>query len=328
MDDCGREGEYYKFCQCCLRDSRAGKIPKFSAKNQLTPGFCQDYPTQLKGLTAVEECAIALSRPFGLIMKLRPMSAGTALSYHALRGHMIVMPQDPGKLLEILPSSELRFEEHIKVVWTHRDRPTMEDLRPWLRIRKSVVLEALRYLHGHNHLYQNIRLNDDLLSQWPDEFIPETLIRTATTMEPESCQESTRHGYSTVGAALDEEDYYKQGADHFNSGCVYSDVNGMRKQTIPDLLDVVRENLIDQNISRRRPFESTVEGVYQAHEEHVIRFNTKQGSPRNDYDDPAYFTSAFPTLFWDGTGGHFSKRKRTISLEEWAKWLCKHHSRR
>ena len=69
-----------------------------------------------------------------------------------------------------------------------------------------------------------------------------------------------------------------------------------------------------------------VEGVDQAHEDHVIRFNTKQGRLRSDFDDPAYFTGAFPTLFWHGTSGHLQQQDQIISMEEWAKWLCRHHS--
>ncbi len=51
----------------------------------------------------------------------------------------------------------------------------------------------------------------------------------------------------------------------------------------------------------------------------------------NDYEDPEYFTGAFPTLFPHGRGGHLPashERNTAVSLEAWAKWLLNHHSRR
>ena len=51
----------------------------------------------------------------------------------------------------------------------------------------------------------------------------------------------------------------------------------------------------------------------------------------NDYEDPEYFTAAFPTLFPYGKGGHIHSPDEShtpVSLEAWAKWLLGHHSRR
>ncbi len=51
----------------------------------------------------------------------------------------------------------------------------------------------------------------------------------------------------------------------------------------------------------------------------------------NDYEDPEFFTGAFPTLFPYGGGGHMpesNERRIAVSLEAWGKWLMNHHSRR
>ncbi len=48
----------------------------------------------------------------------------------------------------------------------------------------------------------------------------------------------------------------------------------------------------------------------------------------NDWEDPYYFTSAFPCLFPFGTGGHLEQRKGPMSLETWAKWTIQHHFHR
>ena len=77
--------------------------------------MCQSYPSALEDLTAVEEYLIAKCHPVGTILKLRPSGHSTPACYNALRGHMIVIPQDPGPLLQILPSPELRLDNLIKV---------------------------------------------------------------------------------------------------------------------------------------------------------------------------------------------------------------------
>jgi hypothetical protein len=56
-----------------------------------------------------------------------------------LRGHMTVFPQDPGPLLSILPSSDLRLNEVIKVFWTGKSLSSMADLVPVQRVRKDKV---------------------------------------------------------------------------------------------------------------------------------------------------------------------------------------------
>ena len=45
------------------------------------------------------------------------LSMLTPANYNAFRGHMIVIPQEPGPLLQILPSPELRLDNLIKVFW-------------------------------------------------------------------------------------------------------------------------------------------------------------------------------------------------------------------
>jgi hypothetical protein len=72
--------------------------------------MCQAYPSVLDDLTAVEECPIARCHPVGAVFKLRPGGRASAVNYYALRGHMIVIPQDPGPLLSILPSPDLSLE--------------------------------------------------------------------------------------------------------------------------------------------------------------------------------------------------------------------------
>jgi len=46
------------------------------------------------------------------------------------------------------------------------------------------------------------------------------------------------------------------------------------------------------------------------------------------YEDPTYFTSAFPTWFPWGTGKHvYDRRKGPLKLRKWIELLLKHSSR-
>jgi hypothetical protein len=44
------------------------------------------------------------------------------------------------------------------------------------------------------------------------------------------------------------------------------------------------------------------------------------------WEDPHYFTGAFPTLFPYGIGGHIDKRKVLVGLEAYVQWALNHHS--
>jgi uncharacterized protein DUF6570 len=67
---------------------------------------------------------------------------------------MIVIPQDPGPLLKILPSADLSLEFLIKVCWLGKTGPFLAELNPLFRVRKDRVLAALQFLVDHNLLYR------------------------------------------------------------------------------------------------------------------------------------------------------------------------------
>ena len=115
----------------------------------------------------------------------------------------------------------------------------------------------------------------------------------------------------------------------FSSGCVYADIDNNRKEVAPELLNLMAtrmSGLPPQSIGRD-PTLKDIPSIASA--KRVISFPTGIPlSPLNNYENMAFFTSAFPCLFWKGHGGHLSDRPVPITLEEWARWLCLHHSRR
>jgi hypothetical protein len=163
LNRCGRHEQSWGVCSSYHGALACAAIPKFSARNLVNVTLCQNYPPPLEDLTLTEEYTIARCHPLGLILKLRPGSCLSSVSHRTLRGHFIVIPQDPGPLLQILPSAELRLDNLIKVFWVGGRPPSDSDLRPYLVIRKTKVLEALQYLVQHNHLYCGLVINQPMM---------------------------------------------------------------------------------------------------------------------------------------------------------------------
>lgn len=124
LDDCGRDLNCWNLCLACHMAVLRGSVPKFSAKNHINVTLCQHYPKVLEDLTLTEEYLIARCHPIGVVLKLRSAGRSSPLHYNALRGHFIVIPQDPGPLLQILPSTDLALHNLIKVFWIGHRPPT------------------------------------------------------------------------------------------------------------------------------------------------------------------------------------------------------------
>lgn len=149
-----------------------GRSSKFGHVNAVNTTCCHQFPTELEDLTLVEEGVIARAHQLVSILKLRPASRTSPDSiYKGIRGHAVVLPQNPGSLVGMLPSSTFQVEDIIRVVWAS-DKPCTEDeLRPFLTVRKHKVYAALQWLRHNNPLYQEIIINHDKLDKWPNEFI-------------------------------------------------------------------------------------------------------------------------------------------------------------
>ena len=236
LDDCGFVDGSYVLCKTCLNALDNGRIPKFSAMNAVNVTMCQHYPKELQDLTLVEEYAIARSHPIGAILKLKPNGVRNPTAYNGIRGHIVTIPQNPGPLLDILPSPDLQFYDHIRIVWAGKAEPTADDLRPFVEIRKEKVLRALLWLCQHNPLYRSVRVNHELIDQWADSHIP-PLLQDAVVHIPEDQDSDERGTYAGDMEGLFENDLHSaldgMADGTIASGVVYSDVEGQRQ--IPEL---------------------------------------------------------------------------------------------
>jgi Domain of unknown function (DUF6570) len=340
LDRCGRHENSWDFCTACHGAVSRGNIPKFSGLNLVSVTTCQDYPSALEDLTTVEECLIAKCHPVGTILKLRPGDRSSPTTYNAIRGHMIVIPQDPGPLLHILPSPELRLDNLIKVFWLGKRVPADADLKPFLQVRKDRVLAALQYLVRHNHLYRDLNVNHAMMDSWHGDFIPPEIRDNIICLESSDHREREGYTVSLQTGNYENDLHAAQDAlfdadDHeaLISGSVYTDVNGERQDPNARMIDTLRE-VVSRN---RCGTDGNVPSTEDVIDEPVHRRGTMrtisyairgQSALINSWEDPHYFTAAFPTLFPTGTGGHQDKRTVPLSLTAFAEWALNHHSRR
>jgi len=330
MDKCSVQNGLYQLCGACFNALNRGKAPKFSAMNAVNVTMCQEYPSELQDLTLIEEYAVARSHPIGTVLKLKPNGMKNPTAHNGICGHIVTIPQNPGPLLDILPSPNLQFHDDIAIVWTGNKEPTVDDLKPFAEVRKDKVIRALLWLCEHNPLYKSVQINHELISQWEDSFIPRVL-QEEIVHAPEDENSDERGTYAGDMEGLSENDLHNALEDMADgtiaSGVVYSDVEGQRQN--PDLKMVTA---LLKMINK--PDQDTAN--LDAQEEDptpVITWVGDQGRRvlMNDYEDSEFFTGAFPTLFPYGKGGHLpqaNERRSPLSLETWGKWLMNHHSRR
>ncbi len=166
LDICGQNGNHFYFCQSCVNDIQKSKPPRFGYINGINTYTCHSYPESLKDLTLVEEAVITRAHPIISIIKLRPSGASVSASYSRIRGHAVVLSQQSGPLLNLLPSNDIQLHDIIRVVWLGKRPPNDNNLRYFGRIRKAKVLEALLWLKNNNALYKDIVINFDLTNTW------------------------------------------------------------------------------------------------------------------------------------------------------------------
>jgi hypothetical protein len=232
LDNCSIVDGSYQVCKTCYSALSADKIPKFSALNAVNVTMCQDYPAELEDLTLMEEYVIARSHPIGTILKLKPNGVRNPTAYNGIRGHIITIPQNPGPLLDILPSPDLQFHDHIRIIWTGKAEPTVDDLKPFVEVRKEKVIRALLWLCEHNRLYKSVKINYGLINQWTEGFIPPVL-QEAVVNVPDGRDSDERGTYAGDMEGLSENDLHNALDDMADgtiaSGAVYSDVEGERQ---------------------------------------------------------------------------------------------------
>ena len=133
-------------CNRCQRDKGLPKL--FSIEYNAIPG---PVPECLARLSVVEEMLIA---------QIKPMMQTYILPYgqYGYKGHVICLPQDVQSVATALPRTG-RSVGVVVITGGHRD----------FRVRRAVVLEALRWLIRNNRYYSNVTIDYDVVDALPED---------------------------------------------------------------------------------------------------------------------------------------------------------------
>ncbi len=274
-----------------------------------------------------EEAAIARAHPVTSILKLRPNRGFNLAAYYAIKGHIVLLPQNPSSFLSLLPSPEIALHDLICIIWYGKRRPTDYDLRHFVQVRRQKILDTLTWLQEHNLLHWDIIINHDMLETMLVEFISEGISSRVVSMN-QDFEEHERYA-ADLNTSNDENDLHhalgtvEMENTGLSSSCIYTDVNEARQSPYLKLISAI-------NNLQTTP--STVENsdpVDNDASQPMLTFNLKGNRiTLNDWDNADFFLLAFPTLFFHGDGGHCIPHPQTVSLQAWTKWALSHHSRR
>jgi hypothetical protein len=181
-----------------------------------------------------------------------------------------------------------------------------------------------------------------MIGGWSDEFIPPEITENITHLEDPDHHE--REGYTVnllsgnyendLHAAQDEASFRANENDPFITGSVYADVNGERADPNLRLIDALlgvatgRSSLLDETVETADDSDGH-QHMHRQRDLPTISYAIHgEATLMNSWEDPHYFTGAFPTLFPNGLGGHQHQRPIPVSLNAFAQWALNHHSRR
>jgi hypothetical protein len=110
LDRCGYHENFGHCCRLCHIAISQWRVPKILCiefrQRYYVPGISRRVGRSYAS-RRMSYCVSYCEMPscwIGTILKLRPGGHVSPTNYSAVRGHMIVIPQEPGPLLQILPS--------------------------------------------------------------------------------------------------------------------------------------------------------------------------------------------------------------------------------
>jgi len=281
-------------CNTCALQLASYQLPPAALANCRWLG---EVPEVLQGLTWIEERLIARAHISGIIYRLERRSNS---SYLGIKGHAVVYPQDTRALLDLLPLPPSRLPDTVRVVWTGKSSPSPAELRNKLSVRTQRVYDALQWLRRNNEDYRDITIDYAEFAKWPPVFIVDELLSCMGHISDNVVEQIARSG----PASNQDEDSLETDNDIISSS-----------------------GILDTNDVTQSANAATLRRIACLLEEDTI--NVIHGSKlMSSWDNPAYFTSAFPTLFPYGTGKHKDmRRSKQLSLKVWASLLLRHCSR-
>lgn len=219
------DGIHVWLCGRCLDQLNSSKeVPDFALANGLWIG---DIPFELQGLTIAEQKLLALVYPCMHVYKLYPkVYCGEEGLQRAMRGSLSTYMLNAEKISDmingrLMPRPMELLPSVIAVLYIGCGNLPKEPLKHLLRVRREKVKKALLWLKKNNLKYfGNIDVDEQQLSQLPEDDVPETLMAIVRRTEEESVIDEENGGY-----VREEEDIHGQNAcmwdiGSFDSCCI------------------------------------------------------------------------------------------------------------
>jgi hypothetical protein len=182
-----------------------------------------------------------------------------------------------------------------------------------------------------------------MIDNWDDDFIPPEIQDNIICLgrpdhhEREGYTVSLQAGnYENDLHAAQDEVFHADDPEALMTGSVYTDINSERQNPNIRMIDTLL-GMVASNPYRTDEIAAATDCAADDADERergpgnirTISYAIRGRSTlMNNWEDPYYFTAAFPTLFPEGIGGHQDQRPIPISLMAFAEWALNHHSRR
>ena len=97
--------------------------------------------------------------------------------FFGIKGHIVFLPQDTTRLIDLLPMSPASLSDIVKVVWTGRSKPDKSRLRSRFMVRKNKVYNALKWLFNNHEDYRNnVTIDEERINGWESTFVTVELL--------------------------------------------------------------------------------------------------------------------------------------------------------
>ncbi|KAH9851807.1 hypothetical protein C2E23DRAFT_732212, partial [Lenzites betulinus] len=300
-DDAGNISEIY-CCKECHRDLVKAKLPPLALANHTYLG---PVPTELKDLTFLEEQIVARARAKSFIVHLKEdkykknknkngsedeSSTRRPNEQRGFKGHIIIHPQRPERLDDILPPTVDDILTPICIIFVGAEPPTqqwLKDKAKPLGVRREKVRSALDWLKSNNHLYRDITIDNERLNDLPlDGLLPFHVEH----VQPNVSEEALTDRYDDL--RLSNRDGTTREHVEFQK-VVITDVDG--RAPANELRAAAIRHIKDKG------------GGYME--------VPHDPTPVNEFCNPQLFPMLYPTLFPYGVGGcENPSRRRPLSL--------------
>ena len=173
-------------CETCSSALKRNRLPERALANNLYTG---KIPHELSDLTCVEESLIARCRVKCTIYKITQKSFGNT-SQLKLCGNIITFPQNPDRILDLIPQKP--EQDTFQIVFIGKVKPTNEQLKRLFTVRYTKVKNALEWLKKNNHLYKDVKINEQLLDELPQNDVPNFIAENISYVDREDDEDEEK----------------------------------------------------------------------------------------------------------------------------------------